>query len=117
VPAFTHTFSTFPSTPTITSSTDAITLANGYTFSISGSGTADSVLYILASGNSYAQKRVGPYTNSVTFTAADLSTLQASKYGLLQVTPYKYQKNNSIIPGKNLYFINQVTVSKITEFK
>jgi hypothetical protein len=85
VPAFNFNFGTFPSNPTITSDKDEVVLADGYTFSVSGLGSADSVLYILASGNSYVEKRVAGFVNTVTFTSAELSTLQPSTYGLIQV--------------------------------
>jgi len=115
VPAFNFTFSTFPDNPTITSDKDEVVLANGYTFSVSGLGSADSVLYILASGDSYVEKRVAGFVNTVTFTASELSTLDASAYGLIQVTPYNI---TSASPnGKKYYFVNQVTVSDFAEFK
>ncbi len=117
VPAINYTFNAFPSSPTITSNKEELTLANGYTFSISGLSTADSVLYILASGDNYVEKRVGGNTSSVTFSAADLSTLQASDYGLIQVTPYKFLVNTNVMPGKKVYFVNQVTVSSVAKFK
>ncbi|MFN8285938.1 MAG: hypothetical protein U0V74_04245 [Chitinophagales bacterium] len=117
IPAFTHSFSSFPSTPSITSNTDEVTLANGYTFSITGVSSADSILFILASGSGYVQKRVGGWETSVTFSASELSSLQASDYGLIQVTPYRYQENTTVVPGKKVYFINQVTVSDFAKFK
>ncbi len=117
IPAFTHSFNSFPTSPTITSNTDEVTLANGYTFSISGVSNADSILFILASGSGYVQKRVGGWETSVTFSVSDLSTLQASDYGLIQVTPYTYQENTSVIPGKKVYFVNQVTLSDFAKFK
>lgn len=118
VPAINRSFNRFPSSPTITSNTDEVTIANGYTFTVSGLSGADSVLFVLASGNSFVQKRVGPYTNSVTFSASELSSLGTSDYGLLQVTPYTYEVNTSLLGGgKKLYFINQVTVSDFAKFK
>ncbi len=117
IPAFTHSFYTFPSSPTITSNTDEVTLANGYTFTINNVSNADSILFILASGSGFVQKRLGGNATSATFTASELSSLQASQYGLIQVTPYTWEANTSVVPGKKIYFINQVTVSDFAEFK
>lgn len=117
VPAFSHTFSSFPSSPSITSNTDEVTLSSGYTFTISSVSNADSILFILASGSGYVTKTTGGSATSVTFSASELSSLQASDYGLLQVTPYRYEANTSVIPGKKVYFVNQVTVSDFAKFK
>ncbi|MFN8300622.1 MAG: hypothetical protein U0T75_16085 [Chitinophagales bacterium] len=117
IPAFTHSFYSFPSSPTITSNTDEVTLANGYTFTINNTTNADSILFILASGSGFVQKRLGGNATTATFSASELSGLQPSQYGLIQVTPYKWQSNTSLVPGKKLYFINQVTVSDFAEFK
>ncbi|HLP52912.1 MAG TPA: hypothetical protein VK154_18615, partial [Chitinophagales bacterium] len=117
IPAFTESFTSFPSSPTITSNSETVTLASGYTFTVSGISNADSVLFILASGNSYAEKRVGGNVTSVTFSAADLSALQASSQGLLQVTPYRFKTNTTAIPGKKIYLVNQVTVSDFAKFE
>jgi len=115
IPAITHSFNTFPTTPTITSNKETVTRANGYTFSTSSVSYADSVLYVISSGNNYVKKSVAGNVSSVTFTASELSTLDASSYGLIQVTPYAYQTNTTVVPGKKVYFVNQVTVSDIVE--
>ncbi len=117
IPAITTSFNSFPSTPSITSNKENVSLSSGYTFSISSVSNADSILFILASGSGYVQKRVGGNATSVTFSASDLSTLSASSYGLLQVTPYRYTTNTSIIPGKKVYLVNQVTVSDVASFE
>lgn len=117
IPAITHTFSTFPSTPTITSDKETVTRANGYTFSTTAISSADSVLYVISSGNNYVKKSVAGNVTSVTFSASELSALDASSYGLIQVTPYAYQTNTTVVPGKKVYFVNQVTVSDIVEVK
>lgn len=117
IPPITTSFNSFPSTPSITSNKENVSLSSGYTFSISSVSNADSILFILASGSGYVQKRVGGNATSVTFSASDLSSLSASSYGLLQVTPYRYTTNTSIIPGKKVYLVNQVTVSDIASFE
>jgi hypothetical protein len=115
VTGFNFNFSSFPGNPTITSNTDMVTLADGYTFTVSGLSGADSVLFILASGSSYVEKRVAGFVNTVTFTASELSSLSKSSYGLIQVTPFNL---TSASPGgKKYYFVNQVTVSDFAEFK
>lgn len=117
IPAINTSFNSFPSTPSITSNKESVSLGSGYTFSISSVSNADSILFILASGSGYVEKRVGGNATSVTFSASDLSSLSASSYGLLQVTPYRYTTNTSIIPGKKVYLVNQVTVSDVASFE
>ncbi|MBS1612369.1 MAG: hypothetical protein JST49_06065 [Bacteroidetes bacterium] len=116
VPAFTASFNQFPSTPTLNSTND-VTLADGYTVSFTSVSGADSVLVILATNNSYAEKRLAGWQNSATFTASDLNGLSASQYGMIQVTPYTWDVRTNLIPGKKVYMVNQVTVTKIVEFK
>lgn len=110
-----YTFSSFPTTPVISSNKDLVELSAGYTFSLSNFVSADTILFILASGNTYVEKRVGGGANSVTFSAADLATLQPSSQGLIQVTPYRL--TSDLFGGKKYYFVNQVTVSDFAEFK
>lgn len=116
VQPFDYTFSSFPNTPKITSSVTEVSLSDGYTFTLQSGGlAADTLLYILASGNKYVEKRVAGNVTSVTFSASDLATLTPSSQGLIQVTPYTI--NPQVINGKKHYFINQVTVSNFANFK
>lgn len=116
VPAFSATLAAFPTTPSITNSSD-VTLSSGHTVTFSSVNNADSILVVLASGNNYAQKRVGGNATSATFSASELSGLSASQYGMVQVTPYWWEPRFDIILGKKVYMVNQVTVTKIVEFK
>ncbi|MFV0470624.1 MAG: hypothetical protein ACK5L7_01125 [Paludibacteraceae bacterium] len=105
----------FPGKPAITSG-KTITKSEGYTFSISGSNMGDSIIYIIASNNSYVTKtKALQATNSVSFTASELSELKASKYALLQVTTYRIRKQT--VTNKDYYMINQVVVSETVEVK
>lgn len=116
VQAFTYNYTSFPNNPKITSSVTEVSLAVGYTFTLqSGATNADTLLYILASGDKYVEKRVGGNVTSVTFSASDLATLTPSTQGLIQVTPYRI--TDEVINGKKHYFINQVTVSNFANFK
>lgn len=116
IPSFTESFNEFPSTPEILSDDD-VNLSDGYTVNFSSVSGADSILVILASGNTYAEKRVGPFASSVTFTDADLEDLGASQAGMIQVTPYVWTVRYPLGGSKKVYMVNQVTVTKIVEFK
>ncbi len=115
--AFTHTWSPFPSTPTIYSDKETVSRSTGYTFNISSVSGADSLLFIIASGDKYAEKRTAGNATSVTFSSSDLSILGANNNGLLQVTPYKIQANTAKVPGKKLYFINMATVTDLVKIQ
>jgi len=116
VQAFTYNYTSFPNNPKITSSVTEVSLTVGYTFTLqSGATNADTLLYILASGDKYVEKRAGGNVTSVTFSASDLATLTPSTQGLIQVTPYRI--TDEVINGKKHYFINQVTVSNFANFK
>lgn len=111
-----YTYPPFPNTPVISSNKEEVTLSSGYTFTLSNSFLgADSIIYILASGNNFVKKTVGSNVTSVTFSASDLTSLQPSAQGLIQVTPYYF--TSDVFSGKKYYFVNQVTVSDFAEFK
>lgn len=116
IPAFSAALTAFPSTPTI-SDLSNLTLANGQTIQWSSVNNADSILVILASGDSYAEKRVDGNVTSVYFSASDLADLDASQYGMIQVTPYYWEPRFDIVLGKKVYMVNQVTVTEFIEFK
>lgn len=115
ISAFTHNHSGFPSNPTILSEKETITRSAGYTFDVSSVSGADSILFVIASGSKYLEKRIPGWQSEVEFTADEMETLEASSQGLLQVTPYKL--DSKVVDGKKLYFVNQVTVSHFAEFK
>lgn len=116
VPAFSAALTVFPTTPNITELSD-LTLASGQTIQWSSVNNADSILVILASGSNYVKKAVGGNSTSVYFSASELSTLEASQYGMIQVTPYYWEPRTDIILGKKVYMVNQVTVTDFIEFK
>lgn len=116
VSSFSASLTAFPSTPNIVELSD-LTLANGQTIQWSSVSNADSILVILASGDSYVQKKVNGNQTSVYFSAAELADLDPSQYGMIQVTPYWWEPRFDIIVGKKVYMVNQVTVTDFIEFK
>lgn len=103
----------FPAKPIISSS-QTITKASGYTFTLSADPGADKILYIIASGNKFASKTItagqgSNYTTAV-FSASELNDLPASDNALIQAVPYNQVLK--VLNGKNYYFINEVVVSE-----
>jgi hypothetical protein len=116
VPAFSAALTVFPGTPTI-NEINSLDLANGQSIQWSYVNNADSILVILASGSNYVKKTVGGSSTSAYFSAAELSSLEASQYGMIQVTPYYWEPRTDIVLGKKVYMVNQVTVTDFIEFK
>ena len=116
VTAFNYDFLPFPSNPKITSTVTEVTISNGYNFTLqSANSNADSVIFILASGNEKVVKVLPGNATSANFSASDLASFKPSAQGLIQVTPYRFTSN--IENGKKYYFVNQVTVTNFANFK
>jgi hypothetical protein len=116
VTAFNYDFFPFPSNPKITSSVTEVTISSGYNFTLqSANSNADSVIFILASGNEKAIKVLPGNATSANFSASELAAFKPSTQGLIQVTPYRI--TNDVVNGKKYYFVNQVTVSNFANFK
>jgi hypothetical protein len=100
----------FPTFPTMTngstvSRTAPFTITNDY------SSNADSVIYVIATGNKQVKKTLYGSSTSCTFTASELSTLDASESALIQVNAYNL--TSELISGKRIYYVNMATDNKM----
>ena len=107
IPAISHTSTNgFPTVGAITSS-ETIVRADGYTVTLQGGiSNADSVIWVVGGvelGTTGSQ-------NSRTFTAAELSDLQAGAGNIIQVAAYNVE--SAVFGGKTFYFINEKVVTK-----
>lgn len=100
----------FPSFPTI-SSGSTINRSSSFTITNSYSSNADSVLYVISSGSKTLKKTVAGSSTSCTFSAAELSTLDASESALIQVNAYNM--TSELISGKRIYYVNMATDNKM----
>ncbi len=95
----------FPNVGAITSD-ETVIRADGYTVTLNGGiSNPDSIQWVVG-GESFGV--TGPM-NSRTFTAAELSALQAGP-SIIQVAPYNI--DSAMKSGKKFYFVNQMVVKK-----
>lgn len=114
VPMFTHTTADFMpgdvkfvgDYSTVSSSSDLVVTIETAPIN------TDSILYVVAFGNTTLTRTLGPNNLSATFTAAELSG--ASGTGVVQVAAYNYEPR--IEGGKKYYFINESVISETTTF-
>ena len=105
----------FPSKGTITSG-NTISKSQNFAFQVSGIQAADSVLFIIASEGKQVSKTVAiNNSQSVTFTAAELSILPNSKNAIMQVSPYYLAQKT--VGGKDYIFIHQTVVMQLAEIQ
>ena len=106
IPAFSHTADRgFPNVGAITSD-ETVVRADGYTVTLDGGiSNSDSIQWVVG-GESLGV--TGPM-NSRTFTATELSALQAGP-SIIQVAAYNL--DSAMKSGKKFYFINQMVVTK-----
>lgn len=103
VPAFTYTAYGFPGTPTVNNVTSISKTAN-FTMTTASISSADSICFQITAGSKTIYKIKAGNQTSHTFTAAEMGTLDATSYGYLTITAYKF--NNTTVSGKKYYFIN-----------
>lgn len=108
IPGFTHTTTIgFPTAGDVSSS-ETVTIANGYTLSVPAGSVAgaDSVLFLVGG---VSATEMGNAT-SHTFSAADLSGLAAGS-NVVQVAAYKIEEVT--YSSKNFWFVNEIVKTKI----
>jgi hypothetical protein len=112
VSAMSYTSNGFPSTPTLPS-LSSFSKATSLTVNSSSVSNADSLCYQITAGSKSIFKMTSASQTSYTFPAADMGTLDATQYGYLTVTAYKF--NSTTVSGKKYYFINLNTANKMVE--
>lgn len=100
----------FPTFPTMSngntiSKTSPFTVMNDY------SSNADSIIYVIATGTKQLKKTLAGTSTSCTFSASELSTLDASESALIQVNAYNI--TSELIAGKRIYYVNMATDNKM----
>ena len=117
IPAFTHD-ATAQAIPTSTdmSAFTTINSANNFALSVTGSiSNSDSVYFQIAGETGkVVLKRMGPNTNSATFTAAELQTLGKGT-GTVVIAPWNM--NTTVQNGKTIYVINELALSRVVDIQ
>lgn len=106
VPAFSHTFNTFPSVPDVTSGT-TVNRSAGFTVTWNAVSNADSVYVTITGGSTFKSKLVAATATSCTFTASELSALSATTSG--QINVGAWVRTSAVYSSKTYYFYNNGT--------
>jgi hypothetical protein len=93
-----------------------INSANNFALSVTGSiSNSDSVYFQIAGETGkVVLKRMGPNTNSATFTAAELQTLGKGT-GTVVIAPWNM--NTTVQNGKTIYVINELALSRVVDIQ
>lgn len=110
VPAFNASYNVWPSNPLLTSSKE-IDRSTGYLFSIENVITdADSVMFNIYGGSGIIQKTFAPNTRTYTFTAQELSVLEATDFGFVQVVGYTVTSTTA--NSLKVYLVNETVLTE-----
>lgn len=99
-------------------STSITTVNTASDFTLSAESTiynADSIYFQVVGSKGVALKRMGNNVKSVTFTAAELSSIGASTAGSVTIAAWNHEYKS--LGGKNIHVINELALSKIVEVK
>lgn len=111
IPAFSKNLgNVFPTFPTITSGT-TINKSSAFTITNDAVSGADSILYVITSGNNTLKKTLVGTATSCTFSVSELSVLNATTSALIQVNAYN--ATLEIVSGKKIYYVNEATDNKM----
>ncbi|MBN7816524.1 hypothetical protein [Algoriphagus pacificus] len=91
---------------------DAISVAGSVTLAIEGvPANCDNIIWVISDGDKVATKT--SKTNSVTFSASDLSGMKATSTGIVQAAAYTTESQT--FGGKKIYFVNETLDTKFVE--
>jgi hypothetical protein len=95
-----------------TSLPSTVTRSAGFTVSLSGKVSgADSIYVVLiGSGSSVIIKHVGGAASGCVFSASDLSGMNATSTGIIEVCPWNYKSED--FSSKKFYFVNEAAYVK-----
>jgi len=101
----------FPSTKKIVEPSSTVDGSSSYTLAHDGTiNNADSTYFSIYGAIGSVMKSVGGFTTSVTFTAAEMSTLGAGT-AILQIASFNII--DQTLGGKKYYMVNESVASKI----
>jgi hypothetical protein len=112
VPAITYTDDkSFPDFSGYNSLPATLTKANGLTVTLGSTvSNADSVYVIVSGGDKYVLKRFAGNASQCTFSASDLSVIENTTFGMIQVAPWNYKKED--FNSKPYYFVLETCYTK-----
>ena len=112
VPAINYTDDkSFPDYSGYNSLPSTLTKANGLIVSLGGSiSNADSVYVIVSGGDKYLLKRFAGNASQCTFSASELSVIGNTTFGMIQVAPWNYKKED--FNSKSYYFVLETCYTK-----
>jgi hypothetical protein len=112
VPAINYTDDrSFPDYSGYNSLPATLTKANGLTVSLGGTiSNADSVYVIVSGGDKYVLKHMAGNASQCTFSASDLSIIGNTPFGMIQVAPWNYKKED--FNNKPYYFVLETVYTK-----
>ena len=109
-----YTHSNFPSNPVVSSGN--VYTSQSYTLTLDEYVTgADSIYYAIYGADDYIIKVGGPTTTSMEFTAAELSGLGATDYGMIQATACDI--TDADYSTKKIYFVNETVNTKTVKIQ
>jgi len=90
----------------------SVTRSAGLTINLSGNITgADSIWVVLiSSGSNYLIKKVSGSASQCVMTASELSALNATTTGIIEVCPWNYKTED--FSSKKFYFVNEAAYTK-----
>jgi hypothetical protein len=113
VPSFSYTDDRpMPTYSDYSSLPSSVTRSAGLTINLSGSiSGADSIYVVLiSSGSNYLIKKLGGSAAQCVLSASDLSVLNATTTGIIEVCPWNYKTED--FSSKKFYFVNEAAYTK-----